>query len=95
MWNDRFILIFGGREKDRFYLDCWEYDTVEKTIRLLAGTDQAPMSPSPQPPSRAHHTTTLVGDVVYLIGGSGKDGLVTDVWCFHIKTSSWEKPQLS
>ena len=96
-WKDRYILIFGGREKDRFYNDCWEYDTLNKTITSLTGMNAQSLVHVhvPEPRPRAHHTATLVGDVVYLVGGSGKGGIVDDVWCFHIKTSSWDKAQLS
>lgn len=83
--HQQHIIVFGGRHNGTFYLDCWSYDTASSALARLG----VACTGSP----RAYHSATLVGDVVWLIGGAGTE-CCTDVWCFNLKTREWKQPTL-
>ena len=88
-YKDRYALIIGGRQNEIFYLDCWSFDTQTKTLNSLS---KGPSGGTP----RAHHSATLIGDVVWVIGGSDDESIRSEdiVWCFHVKTREWKQPTL-
>ena len=90
-YKDRYALILGGRKSDAFFLDCWSFDTVTGALNPLS---KGPAQGKP----RAYHSATLVGDVIWVVGGSD-DAFIPEpnnlVWCFHIKSREWRQPTLS
>ena len=86
-YRDRYILIFGGRQHNTFFLDCWSLDSQTAAVHSLTqGTARAG--------PRAYHTVSLMGDVAWIVGGTGADGKFCDTWCFNVKTREWKPPRL-
>lgn len=79
------ILVFGGfggmgrhgRRNDSLLLD-----PLQRTLKVI----QAEGSPSP----RLGHTSSLVGDRLFVIGGRGDPlNILSDVWVFNVKNKVW------
>ena len=90
-FQDRFILIFGGRHQRKYNLECHSYDTLTGALHSLS------KGPPQDHTRRCHHTATLVGDVVWCVGGNTADTVVTTdvVWCFNLSTREWRQPRLT
>jgi N-acetylneuraminic acid mutarotase len=56
------ILVFGGLDRRKRYNDVWVLDTMQKTWTCVVPEGKAP---SP----RAHHSATLVDNVLWVLGG--------------------------
>lgn len=41
------------------------------------------------PPRRSYHTMTAVGTKLYVFGGCGADGRLSDLWAFDTVAGSW------
>lgn len=87
IYKDRHILVFGGRENDIFFLDCWSFDLQNSKLHCLSPGDE-------RAEVRAYHTVTLIDDTAWVIGGTGDDGNTCHTWCFNVKTRVWKAPTL-
>ena len=86
------IVIFGGRRDAKYFCDAWSFDPRSGSLRCLnAGGEATP---------RVYHTATLLGDIVWVLGGAcagvGQAGDVCRdaAWCFNLKTREWREPRL-
>lgn len=91
-YDDRYVLIFGGRQRDTMFLDAWSYDTRTGDLVLLS---PGPRAGKPRP--RAHHSATLVGDRVWILGGNEANAFCSDkdVWTFDVRSREWAQPRLT
>lgn len=88
-YRDRYAFVIGGRQRENFYLDCWSFDTQTGALNSYS---KGPSNGNP----RAHHSATLIGEVVWIIGGSDDKAIRSDdaVWCFNLRTKEWKQPKL-
>lgn len=86
-YQNRYMLIFGGRENGDFFLDCWSFDThTGALIRLHPGSKCAA--------PRAYPTVSLVGNIAWIVGGSGPNGTFEETRCFNVAAREWTTPRL-
>jgi hypothetical protein len=85
------LYLFGGRTKETFLNDLWEYD-IESNIWRQPETN--PILPS----TRYRHSATIIDEhFMIVIGGSAKDPTAhTDVWVLHLRPDNagvliWER----
>lgn len=85
------VIIFGGfggigrhaRRNDLLFVDK-ESGVVEKIASVGA------------PPPRLGHTSSLVGDSMYVIGGRADPlNILNDVWVFNVPKKEWKLLQCS
>ena len=81
------ILLFGGRNDEFYFKDCWEY---RPEVGKFSFVGEAPKTFSP----RAHHTATVINGSVWLIGGMDQQNVMKDFWCFDILKQRWRQPRL-
>jgi len=79
LFNDRFIVIFGGWNGEETFSDCYLYDIPEKT--WLVVKNKVGCGPS----AREGQSCCLLRNSIYLFGGQGntilKDGMTLDNFC--------------
>lgn len=96
VYKDRYVLIFGGRAKSLFFIDCLSLDTATGDLHPLnphtthtSGYNNSKISP------RAHHSATIIGDTAWIIGGGNETELVEDaIACFYITNKKWTVPSM-
>ena len=50
----------------------------------------------PPPSARSHHTATLLGDTLYVVGGCGAgEATLREVYALHVPSSTWYAPLVS
>jgi len=78
------LIVFGGFETDRWYLQTWAYDLDTGSWSILENG-------SASPGRRESHTAVYnpSGDTMVLYGGRG-DSILNDLWVFHFATNEWE-----
>jgi hypothetical protein len=75
------MFLFGGQDVSKLPLgDFWKYqpDSAFWTQFMPAST----MAGSVMPSARYSHTLTVVGDSIYLFGGTTSIGIVDDLWVY-------------
>jgi len=87
--NDK-IYVYGGYNGMGTYYDLAIFDPIKKKWENISN-DQLN---GDIPLSRSNHTSVVIGDMMYIIGGnrSNKDGshlLMDDMHCFDTKTKTW------
>ena len=87
-YNDRSIILIGGKRDNVCFKDCWMYDVSSQLLELLS---EGPTEFS----GRHHHSVTLVHDTVWVIGGINVSDVLGDCWCFHVSSRKWNKPELT
>jgi hypothetical protein len=86
VYNDH-ILIVGGRKNEELCLDVLSYDTATASLKCLS-------KGCPMGRPRAYASATLLGDVVWVVGGGGANDIMPDALCFNVLTREWVKPRL-
>ncbi|KAJ9566092.1 hypothetical protein OSB04_002058 [Centaurea solstitialis] len=87
--NPKSVLLFGGfggvgRHARR--KDSWLLDSVSGQLELVDFSN----SPSP----RLGHTASLVGDLIFVIGGRADPGnVLNDVWVLNMINNEWKQLQ--
>ncbi|KVH89619.1 Kelch-type beta propeller [Cynara cardunculus var. scolymus] len=87
--NPKSVLLFGGfggmgRHARRN--DSWLLDSVSGQLELVDFANS--------PPPRLGHTASLVGDLMFVIGGRADPGnVLNDVWVLSITNNEWKQFQ--
>lgn len=85
-WQNRFLILFGGRTKNRVYLnELLLFDFETKNWYRVKTT-------GPLPKPRGWHSATLVKDQIFIFGGlTDSDEPLSDLWCLQLGTFTWEQ----
>eukprot|EP00775_Hariotina_reticulata_P003513 gene3513-3783_t len=86
------IYLFGGRTGidmgEGAQSDLFVFDTCTLTWTPLP---QQQDDLAAAPPPRSYHAMAAAGGKVYIFGGCGTSGRLSDLWCFDPSSSSWTK----
>jgi len=85
------MYVFFGKQYSCAFDDIWQYDPQTKEWAQIT-----PISTN-NPVARYDHTATLVGDMVWIMGGidNGENPL-NDIWAYNFTSNMWESyPSLS
>jgi hypothetical protein len=82
------LVLLGGRRGDAFFLDAW-------AVAAAAGAVECLSASAPGAAPRCYHSATLVGDEVWVVGGSDAARVVDDVWVFDLRVRAWRAPALA
>lgn len=75
---------FGGIGRHARRKDSWLLDSVSSQLKL----EDFANSPSP----RLGHTASLVGDLMFVIGGRADPGnVLNDVWVLSLTNNEWKQ----
>lgn len=76
----------AAARRDTFFSDLWSYNPATGKWRCLCA--RAPF------PARANHTSTVVGDALWVVGGSSLADVYADAHVFDLREHTWSTPQL-
>eukprot|EP01084_Bolivina_argentea_P129206 228220_1 len=83
------IWIFGGRQgitmSEQPMNDLWKFHIPSKTWTCVKAEKN-----TPEP--RSFHKMLSVGSKLYVFGGCGKLGRLSDLHCFNTENKTWENP---
>jgi N-acetylneuraminic acid mutarotase len=75
-------ILFGGKVNDDEYLnDMWRFDITDKKWTKIEQTN--PIK------SRAHHTSIVHNNTMYVFGGSDEESIFDELWAFDIDSCTW------
>jgi N-acetylneuraminic acid mutarotase len=77
------LLVYGGQNRSSFYNEVWIQDTDQRTWSQLT---------IPNLPVLAEHSTALVGDKLYILGGHNMGIYNQSVFC--LDTTTWQASEL-
>eukprot|EP01090_Pellita_catalonica_P022411 TRINITY_DN8700_c0_g1_i2.p1 TRINITY_DN8700_c0_g1~~TRINITY_DN8700_c0_g1_i2.p1 ORF type:complete len:511 (+),score=55.63 TRINITY_DN8700_c0_g1_i2:881-2413(+) len=81
------LFIFGGRSADKsFHNELWEY--TYSTNKWNELTEKAAQN-GQLPPIRNGHSSTAIGDEIWVFGGWDDTRYFNDLWKFNIDTTQW------
>ena len=85
--NKNELIIFGGYSKGELLNTMYSFSLETKTFSKIEYSNQD-IIPIP----RSSHSALIVDSILYIFGGSAKDGqLLNDLWKFDLNTFMWEK----
>lgn len=76
----------AAARRDTFFSDLWSCNPATGEWRCLCA--RAPF------PARANHTSTVVGDALWVVGGSSLADVYADAHVFDLREHTWSTPQL-
>jgi len=94
--HDGALVLFGGRsatDPKRNYSDLWRFhlDTA-RWERIHGGTDaETYATRRSRPAYHAKSATARIDDGVFLLGGEGRHGHVSDFWRLDVASMGWEQ----
>jgi N-acetylneuraminic acid mutarotase len=86
------LYLYGGRTGidmgEGAKSDLYVFDTASHEWQPVAMSGS-----SPQPPARSYHAMAADpgSGKLYIFGGCGSSGRLSDLWCFHIPTATWQQ----
>ncbi|OMJ66509.1 hypothetical protein SteCoe_36618 [Stentor coeruleus] len=76
------LILFGGKDKDKFFNDIWRYNIKKDTW--------IPLSPEGNPPTpRADFSSYIAGDAYIVWGGEDESGLTNDLFIYNCFSNIW------
>ncbi|XP_011623227.1 nitrile-specifier protein 5 [Amborella trichopoda] len=79
------IYVFGGRDGTHKELnEFYSFDTVTNEWQQLSSGEEGP-------PARSYHATASDDQHVYIFGGCGVDGRLSDLWAYEVDSDKWVK----
>lgn len=76
------LILFGGKDKNRFFNDIWRYNIKKDTW--------IPLNPEGNPPTpRADFSSYIAGDALILWGGEDESGLTNDLFIYNGFNNMW------
>jgi hypothetical protein len=79
--GDARYLVFGGRGAgDTLLADLWSYQPIPRVWTQLPDFPDG---------GRAGHAAVLLGNRMYVLGGTSADGVQSDVWVYDLALGSW------
>eukprot|EP01012_Entosiphon_sulcatum_P024621 TRINITY_DN29794_c0_g1_i1.p1 TRINITY_DN29794_c0_g1~~TRINITY_DN29794_c0_g1_i1.p1 ORF type:complete len:1156 (+),score=123.18 TRINITY_DN29794_c0_g1_i1:70-3537(+) len=85
-WGDRLVIFGGISLTGDLYRDLAEYSAA--TNRWMTST---PSNGATWPQARSAHAAALLGDTMYIYGGSGSQRVLADLWVVQLKTVQWRQ----
>ena len=82
------LFVFGGKVKPSTYLnDVTVVDMNRQIVMQIQSTD-------PRPEGRSEHSAVIYNERMYIFGGKGQKGLLSDLWSFDLKNFEWRQEKL-
>ncbi len=77
------LVMFGGLDpRGTLYGDLWQFDVIaESWTQIIASGDT--------PGARKGHASANIGDKLYVHGGTGPSGLLSDCWQYSFLQGQW------
>jgi hypothetical protein len=91
---DDALYVFGGRkgvDEKTPMGDLWAFDTRARAWRQIQHADGDGLPSLPSPPARSYHAAAALGASLYIFGGCGTAGRLSDLWRYDSASGSWEQ----